>query len=83
MNHSIYITLAALLVRADLRREEREWKRKIRRSSYDLPWHSDHLLKDIGLQSDGRPIGESVPNIVKAERRVRHMRRALRLRIPT
>ncbi len=83
MSHSIYIKLATLLVRADLHREDREWKQKIRRSSYDLPWHNAHLLKDIGLQTDGRPIGESVPNAVKAERHVRHIRRALRLRIPT
>ncbi len=83
MSHSIYIKLATVLVRADLRREEREWKRKVRRSQYDLPWHNVHLLKDIGLQADGRPIGTSVPNTVKAERQVRHIRRVLRLRIPT
>ncbi len=83
MSHSIYIKLATVLVRADLRREEREWKRKVRRSSYDLPWHNVHLLKDIGLQPDGRPIGGSVSNTVKAERQVRHIRRVLRLRIPT
>ncbi len=83
MSHSFYIKLATLLVRADLRREEREWKRKIRRSRYDLPWHNVHLLKDIGLQPDGRLIGVSVPIEAKAERHVRHIRRVLSLRIPT
>ncbi|CAH8204022.1 MULTISPECIES: hypothetical protein [Vibrio] len=83
MRHSIYLQLATLLVRADLRREEREWKRKFRRSAFDLPVHNVHLLKDIGLESDGRPIGQSEPDAVKAERRVRHLRRVLSARIPT
>ncbi|HHI5410699.1 hypothetical protein CGT94_09150 [Vibrio metoecus] len=83
MRQSIYLQLAVLLVRADLRREEREWKRKVRRSSYYLPWHNPHLLRDIGLQEDGRPIGWSLPDAVVAERRVRHIRRVLNARIPT
>ncbi|MCE7630389.1 DUF1127 domain-containing protein, partial [Vibrio fluvialis] len=37
MRHSVYLQLATLLVRADLRREEREWKRKVRRSAFDIP----------------------------------------------
>ncbi|CSC98210.1 Uncharacterised protein [Vibrio cholerae] len=32
MRQSIYLQLAVLLVRAELRREERVWKRKVRRS---------------------------------------------------
>ncbi|MGC9401618.1 hypothetical protein [Vibrio genomosp. F10] len=83
MRHSVYLKLATLLVRADLKREEREWKRKIRHSSYDIPWENTHLLRDIGLESDGRPIGFSEPEAVKAERRVRHLRRVLSTRIPT
>jgi len=83
MRHSFYIQLATLLIRADLRREEKIWKQKIRRSQYDLPWHNVHLLKDIGLQADGRPIGNTVSDTVKADRQVRHIRRVLRLRIPT
>lgn len=83
MRHSIYLTLATVLVRADLRREERVWKRKVRRSAYDIPWNNAHLLKDIGLETDGRPIGFSVPDAVKVERRVRHLRRVLSSRIIT
>ncbi|WGW00924.1 DUF1127 domain-containing protein [Vibrio sp. YMD68] len=83
MRHSVYLKLATLLVKADLKREEREWKRKIRRSSYDIPWENTHLLRDIGLETDGRPIGFSEPEAVKAERRVRHLRRVLSTRIPT
>ncbi|KQA39386.1 hypothetical protein [Vibrio cholerae] len=83
MRQSIYLQLAVLLVRAELRREERVWKRKVRRSSYHLPWNHPHLLRDIGLETDGRPIGLSLPDAVVAERRVRHIRRVLAARIPT
>lgn len=83
MRHSIYLKLATVLVRADLRREEKAWQKKLRRSAFDLPWDNAHLLKDIGLESDGRPIGFSEPEAVTAERRVRHLRRVLSARIPT
>jgi hypothetical protein len=83
MRHSIYLKLATILVRADLRREEQAWKRKLRRSSYHIPWENEHLLRDIGLESDGRPLGFSEPEAVKAERRVRHLRRVLSSRIIT
>ncbi len=82
MRHSVYLKLATVLIRADLRREEREWQRKVRRSSYDLPWNNTHLLRDIGLEADGRPIGFSEPEVVTIERRVRHLRRVLSARIP-
>lgn len=83
MSHSVYLKLATVLVKADLKREEREWKRKLRRSAYDIPWNNAHLLRDIGLEQDGRPIGFSEPDSVKAERRVRHLRRVLSARILT
>ncbi|RTZ15050.1 DUF1127 domain-containing protein [Vibrio aquaticus] len=83
MSHSVYLKLATVLVKADLKREEREWKRKLRRSAYDIPWDNAHLLRDIGLEQDGRPIGFSEPDSVKAERRVRHLRRVLSARILT
>ncbi|EEX95422.1 hypothetical protein VIOR3934_12485 [Vibrio orientalis CIP 102891 = ATCC 33934] len=83
MSHSVYLKLATVLVKADLKREEREWKRKLRRSAYDLPWENARLLRDIGLEQDGRPIGFSEPDSVKAERRIRHLRRVLSARIPT
>lgn len=83
MSHSVYLKLATVLVKADLKREEREWKRKLRRSAYDIPWNNPHLLKDIGLEQDGRPVGFSEPDSVKAERRIRHLRRVLSARIPT
>lgn len=83
MSHSVYLKLATLLVKADLRREERQWKRKLRRSAFEIPWNNAHLLKDIGLEQDGRPIGFTEPDSVKAQRRVRHLRRVLSARIPT
>lgn len=83
MRHSVYLKLATVLIRADLRHEERVWKRKVRRSAYDLPWENTHLLRDIGLEADGRPIGFSEPEAVTIERRVRHLRRVLSARILT
>ncbi|MZI94648.1 DUF1127 domain-containing protein [Vibrio sp. CAIM 722] len=84
MSQSIYLKIAVLFVRADLRREERQWRRQVRRSAYDVPWDNAYLLRDIGLEPDGRAIGTvSIPDSVKAERRIRHIRRVLTSRIPT
>ncbi|EGA70125.1 hypothetical protein VISI1226_17926 [Vibrio sinaloensis DSM 21326] len=83
MSHSVYLKLATVLVKADLRREEREWKRRVRRSRHDIPWENAHLLRDIGLEEDGRVIGLREPESVTAERRIRHLRRVLSARIPT
>lgn len=83
MRYSVYLQLATLLIRADLRREERAWKRRIRRSAYMIPWHSQHLLKDIGLAQDGRPMGQTWPVDQRATRHVRHLRHILNRRIPT
>lgn len=81
MRHSIYIQLAALLVKADLKREERVWLRKVRRAQYEIPWHSEHLLRDIGLDPTGRPLGDKAQSPIKAERRVALMRRILQARL--
>jgi hypothetical protein len=83
MSHSVYLKLATVLVKADLRREERVWKRKVRRSSHDIPWENAHLLRDIGLEVDGRTIGVSLPEAVKVERRMRHLRRVISTRLLT
>lgn len=84
MRHSIYIQLATLLIKADLKREQNAWVRKIRRSQYQLPLHSEHLLRDIGLDTTGRPLGESLPVVVnRAERRVILIRRIFKSRLST
>lgn len=83
MRHSIYLKLATVLLKADLKREEKQWQRMVRRSSHDIPWTNEHLLKDIGLDKDGRSTQASIPDAVKVERRVRHLRRVLTSRILT
>jgi hypothetical protein len=83
MRHSLYIHLATWFIRADLRREERAWRRKIRRTAYTIPWHSEHLLRDIGLEPDGRFIGKELNAVDKTDRRLRHIRRLCSLRMPT
>ncbi|MFB9135885.1 DUF1127 domain-containing protein [Vibrio sp. AK197] len=83
MTQSVYLKLAIILVRIDIKHEERVWRSKVRRSVHDIPWTNEHLLKDIGLQMDGRPIGFSEPPALTAQRRVRHLRRILSARIPT
>ena len=81
MHHSIYIQLATLLIKADLKREENAWLRKIRRSQYELPFHSEYLLRDIGLDKTGRPLGESQVATCKVQRRITLMRRIFQARL--
>ncbi|GLO61805.1 hypothetical protein MACH09_23130 [Vibrio sp. MACH09] len=83
MSHSIYLKVAVLFVKADLRREEKKWQSAIRRSKYDIPWQNTHLLKDIGLESDGRVMGYTEPENLVVERRMRHLRRVFRSRLVT
>ncbi|SJN53887.1 DUF1127 domain-containing protein [Vibrio ruber] len=83
MRHSFYLSLAALLIRADLRREERSWRRKVRQSAYAIPWDNPHLLRDIGLQADGRPVGRSINEEQYVTRRMHLLRQFIALRIPT
>ncbi|AUI85330.1 DUF1127 domain-containing protein [Vibrio azureus] len=83
MRHSIYVKLAAILLHADLKRETRQWQRLMRRQGYHLPALNTHLLKDIGLDFEGRSNRAYVPDAVKTERKTRHLRRVLSLRIMT
>ena len=36
MSHSVYLKLAIFLVKIDLRREERQWKRRVRRAAFQI-----------------------------------------------
>ncbi|KAB2824381.1 DUF1127 domain-containing protein [Aliivibrio finisterrensis] len=83
MRHSLYLRLATLLIKADLAREEREWKRKVRKVQYEIPWGNEYLLRDIGLHIDGRTISDLEVPAIKTERQIRHLRRLVRLRIAT
>ncbi|EJO9868151.1 DUF1127 domain-containing protein [Vibrio vulnificus] len=80
MRHSIYLKLATILVQADLKRE---WAKRVRRSSYEIPWNNAFLLRDIGLDEGGRANPNTTPDEVKVARRIRHIRRVLSARIPT
>jgi hypothetical protein len=83
MRHSLYLHLATLLIKADFAREEREWKRKVRKVRYEIPFGNEYLLKDIGLHFDGRTINDLEIPAIKAERQMRHLRRLVRLKITT
>ncbi|RSD27900.1 DUF1127 domain-containing protein [Vibrio pectenicida] len=83
MSQSVYLKLATFLVKADLRLENRKWKRRVRRAAFHAPVNNSHLMHDIGLEADGRFIADTVPDNVKTERRIRHLRRVLSLRIST
>ncbi|WP_264878021.1 DUF1127 domain-containing protein [Vibrio agarivorans] len=83
MRHSIYLKLAAWCVVADLKQEERAWKRRVRQSAHELPFHSEHLLRDVGLDATGRPLGRTETPKATAGRRVRHLRRILQSRMIT
>ncbi|CAH1527121.1 MULTISPECIES: hypothetical protein [Vibrio] len=83
MRHSIYLKLATVLLKADLKREEKQWQSMVRRSSHNIPWTNEHLLRDIGLDKEGRSTQTCIPDAVKVERQVRHLRRVLTSRIPT
>lgn len=83
MRTSIYLTVATWLIKADIHKEEREWKRRYRRNAHELPLYSEHLLRDIGLDTEGRPLGHVAPPHVVAKRKARHLRRELHSRIAT
>lgn len=83
MRHSLYLQLATFFVRADLRREERVSRARLRRSTREVPWGNTYLLRDIGLNVDGSALCGSEPHVVTAERYIRHLRRASRLKILT
>lgn len=83
MRHSIYLKLAVLFIKADLHHEDRVWRTKVRRAISEIPLGNAYLLRDIGLNAEGRPLCGSAPHSVTAKRRVRHLRRAFRLKIAT
>ncbi|AYV21931.1 DUF1127 domain-containing protein [Vibrio mediterranei] len=83
MRTSIYLTVATWLIKADIQKEEREWRRRYRRNAHHLPLHNEHLLKDIGLDRHGRPLGQVAPPHIVAKRKTRHLRRELHSRIAT
>ncbi|KJY79652.1 hypothetical protein [Vibrio nigripulchritudo] len=75
MSQSIYIRLAFWLVKSELKREEKTWKREVRKEYFSIPWQNPHMLKDIGFESDGRTVGHDEPPKVIAERRIRILKK--------
>lgn len=80
MRHSIYLKIAVLLVKADLRREERAYRKAVRREAFFIPYHNQHLMKDIGLDTEGRATVSSLPVQAKAKRTVSLLRQSLEVR---
>ncbi|WP_028023858.1 hypothetical protein [Enterovibrio calviensis] len=83
MNQSLYLRLAIMFVRLDLKREENQWRKNHRRVRYVGQPLSDHLMRDIGFEKDGFSIGHTVAPQYKAQREVVRMRRRLRLNATT
>ncbi|PSV26007.1 MULTISPECIES: hypothetical protein [unclassified Photobacterium] len=77
MRQSVYIRFAIFLIQQDVKREEALWRHQQRRVSVYLPVLSPHLMRDVGVESDGRI---ALSHLVHAERKVRHLRRTLRFR---
>lgn len=80
MRDSVLVKLATTLLYLDIKNEERLWKKARRRYSYIVPWTNTHLLRDIGLDSEGR-VNLRKPR--SAERKVAILYRALRWRTTT
>ncbi|WP_394211093.1 hypothetical protein [Enterovibrio calviensis] len=79
MNQSLYLRLAVMFVRLDIKHEEAQWRKAHRRIRYIGDPMSEHLMRDIGFEKDGFSIGHTVAPQFKAQREVARMRRRLRL----
>ncbi|GAM64284.1 hypothetical protein JCM19232_954 [Vibrio ishigakensis] len=80
MRESVLIKLATGLIYLDIKHQEHQWKAARRRHSYISHWNNAHLLRDIGLDSEGRATHGKV---MSAEHKVKLLYRALRWRTTT
>ncbi|MFC3022771.1 DUF1127 domain-containing protein [Vibrio zhugei] len=84
MSQSLYLKVAVLLIRADLRLEERRWQSQIRKQAYHLPLMSVYMLRDIGFTPSSHiATMNTLADTVKVQRRLYHIRRMLSSRITT
>lgn len=84
MSQSLYLKVAVLLVRADIRLEQRRWQSHIRKQAQHLPFMTDFLLRDIGFDRSGYVLTmHTRPESAKIERRLYHIRRIISSRILT
>ena len=74
MRPSIYILLATLLIKADIYNEIRKKEKRLRPQQVDSQYLTTHMMRDIGIQSDGFIVGERFPSAMKAHRTVRYFR---------
>ena len=74
MRQSIYLVLATTLIKADINNELRKKQKKYRAEKVEFLYLSQHLMQDIGIQSDGFIVGERFPVAVQAQRTVRYLR---------
>jgi hypothetical protein len=83
MRQSLFIILATTLIKADIHNELRKKRKMQRPVRFEHLYFNDHIMRDIGLQSDGFAIGEKYPPAVKAKRTVRHLRHLYYAKIKT
>ena len=74
MRPSIYLLLATLLIKADIYNEARKREKRLQPQLVDLQYLSTHMMRDIGIQSDGFVVGDKFPAVMKAQRAVRYFR---------
>jgi hypothetical protein len=81
MRQSVCLHLAVLLIRLDIHREHEVFRHERRRILANLPHLSRHVLKDIGVERDGRmKVGLTT---CSAERKVYNLRRRFKSRLIT
>lgn len=83
MRQSIYLILATTLIKADIQNELRKKRKLLCPIRVDHLYFSDHLLRDVGIQSDGFVVGERFPPTVIARRTVRYLRHLQYIKINT
>ncbi|CAM3494896.1 hypothetical protein VA7868_01547 [Vibrio aerogenes CECT 7868] len=83
MSNSVYLSIAILFIRADLRREKRLIKKKQHQVLQDIPWNNTHLLRDIGMDQPVTESGKSRTFDEIVSLRMRSICRLIALKIPT
>lgn len=83
MRQSLYLILATTLIKADINNELRKIRKEQRAIRYTILHFNAHLLRDIGLQTDGFDTGEKFPAAIKATRMVRYLRHLHYVRMKT
>ena len=74
MRQSIYLLLATTLIKVDINNELRKKEKKLRAQKIEFLYLSAHLMRDIGIQTDGFIVGERFPAALQAQRTVRYLR---------